>query len=146
MYICFIWIFVKKINPLGSRETYATRACLIKIQKWPILAKMTKIWLCLAISGLKGFQKKKEKKIVKILKIYIFVLSTKSLETLGVTSVRTFVRTCVTLFPGNCSILFSVTLQLVRACKCEKNVPCAFLIIFTVLPFWPKTVQILIGA
>ena len=43
-------------------------------------------------------------------------------ETLGVTSVRPF----VTLFLGNSSLLFSKTLQLVRACKCEKNVPSTF--------------------
>ena len=73
-------------------------------------------------------------------------------ETLGVTSVRTYVRTFVrpfvrsyaTLFLGNRSLLFYETLQLVRACKCEKNVPSAFLKIFTVLailakncPKWP---------
>ena len=78
----------------------------------------------------------------------IFGLSTKSLETLGVTSVRTyvrpFIRSFVSLFLGNRSLLFSETLQFVRACRCEKNVPSAFLIIFTVLailakncPKWP---------
>ena len=43
------------------------------------------------------------------------------------------VRPYATLFLGNRSLLFSETLQLVRACRCEKNVPSAFLIIFTVL-------------
>ena len=54
------------------------------------------------------------------------------------------VRTSVTRFLGNRSLLFSETLQLVRACRCEKNVPSAFLKIFTVLvilakncPKWP---------
>ena len=55
-------------------------------------------------------------------------------ETLGVASVRLYVRPYVTLFLGNRS--------LVRACKCEKNVPIAFLIIFTLLAIlakiWPK--------
>ena len=37
------------------------------------------------------------------------------------------------LFLGSHSLLFSETLQLVRACKHEKNVPSAFLIILTVL-------------
>ena len=46
---------------------------------------------------------------------------------------RSYVRTSVTLFLGNRSLLFSETLQLVRACKCEKNVSSAFLIIFTIL-------------
>ena len=54
----------------------------------------------------------------------IFGLSTKSLETLGVV----FVRACVTRFLGNCSLLFSETLQLVRACKREKNVPSSFVL------------------
>ena len=53
-----------------------------------------------------------------------------------------FVRSSVTLFLGNRSLLFSETLQLVRACKQEKNVPSAFLIIFTVSAIlaknWPK--------
>ena len=69
----------------------------------------------------------------------------KSLETLGVMFVHPCVRASVTLFLGNRSLLFSETLQLVRACRCEKNVSGAFLIIFTVLtvfdqngPFWPK--------
>ena len=35
---------------------------------------------------------------------------------------------------------FCETLQLVRACKCDKNVPGAFLIIFTTV-FWPNTGQ-----
>ena len=61
-------------------------------------------------------------------------------ETLGVA----FVRPCVTLFLGNRSLLFYETLQLVRACRCEKNYPSAFLKIFIVLailaknsPKWP---------
>ena len=69
---------------------------------------------------------------------HIFGLSTKSLETLGVTSVRTSVRTSVTRFLGNRSLLFSETLQLVRAFRCEKNVPSAFLKIFTVLAILAK--------
>ena len=65
----------------------------------------------------------------------IFGLSTNwSLETLGVTSVRSsvrtfvrsYVRTSVTRFLGNRSLLFSETLQLVRAFRCEKNVPSVF--------------------
>ena len=60
-----------------------------------------------------------------------FGLSTKSLETLGGvasvrSSVRTSVRLCVTLFLRNRALLFSETLQLVRACKREKNVPSSF--------------------
>ena len=42
-------------------------------------------------------------------------------------SVRTYVPTSVTLLLENRSLLFSETLQLVRPCKCEKNVPSAFL-------------------
>ena len=56
--------------------------------------------------------------------------------------VRTSVRSCVTLFLGNRSLLFYETLQLARACKREKNFPIAFLIIFTVFAIlvkkWPK--------
>ena len=63
-------------------------------------------------------------------------------ETLGVASVRTsvssYVCTCATLFLGNRSLLFSETLQLVRACRCEKNVPSAFLKISTVLAILAK--------
>ena len=69
-------------------------------------------------------------------------LDQRSFETLGVTSVRSYVRSSVrlsvTLFLGNRSLLFSETLQLVRDCKCEKNVPSAFLIIFTVLAILAK--------
>ena len=43
-----------------------------------------------------------------------------------------------TLFLGIRSLLFSETLQLVRACRCEKNVPSAFLKIFTVLAILAK--------
>ena len=65
----------------------------------------------------------------------IFGLSTKSLETLAVASVRPYL--------GNRSLLFFVKLQLVcettvRACKREKNVPSAFLIMFTVLAVFVK--------
>ena len=59
-------------------------------------------------------------------------------------SVRPSVRSCVTLFLGNRSLIFYETLQLVRACRCEKNVPSAFLKILTVFailakncPKWP---------
>ena len=55
--------------------------------------------------------------------------------------VRPYVRTYVTLLLENRSLLFSETLQLVRACKCEKNVPSAFLKKFPFCRFWPKTVQ-----
>ena len=48
-------------------------------------------------------------------------------------ALRIHVRSSVTRSLGNLSLLFSATSQLVRACKCEKNVPSAFLIIFTVL-------------
>ena len=54
---------------------------------------------------------------------------------------RPYVRTCITRLLENCSLLFSETLQLVRACKCEKNVPIAFLKKFPFCPFWPKIVQ-----
>ena len=53
-------------------------------------------------------------------------------------SVRASVRTCVTRLLENRSLLFSETLQLVRACKREKNVPSTFLIIFTVLAILAK--------
>ena len=59
------------------------------------------------------------------------------IENLGVV----FVRMYVTLFLGKRSLLFSKTLQLVRACKPEKNVPSAFLIIFTVLGISAKKFQ-----
>ena len=52
--------------------------------------------------------------------------------------VRPSVRTYVTLLLENCSLLFSETLQLVRACKCEKNVPSAFLKKNPVLPILAK--------
>ena len=53
-------------------------------------------------------------------------------------SVRMFVRSYVrNAFSRKPFITFSETLQLVRACKREKNVPSAFLKKF---PFWPKTV------
>ena len=48
-------------------------------------------------------------------------------------SVHLAVCSLVTQFLKNLSLLFSETFQLVRACKCEKNVPSAFLIIFTVI-------------
>ena len=48
--------------------------------------------------------------------------------------VRPSVRMYVTLLLENRSLLFSETLQLVRACKWEKNVPSAFL---KKLAFWP---------
>ena len=70
-----------------------------------------------------------------------FGLSTKSLETKGFTSVRTYVRMYVTRLLENRSLLFSETLQFVRACKREKNVPSNFFFIFPFCPFWPKTVQ-----
>ena len=74
-------------------------------------------------------------------RLRFFGFLTKLLETLGFAAVRASVRLYVTLFHGNRSLLFSETLQLVRACRCEKNVPSAFLIIFTVLakncPKWP---------
>ena len=75
-------------------------------------------------------------------KMEVFGLSTKSLETYGFTSVRASVRPSDTLLLENRSLLFSETLQLVRACKCEKNFPRAFLKKFPFCPFWPKTVQI----
>ena len=72
-------------------------------------------------------------------------------ETLGVAPVRPYVRLFATLFLGNRSSLFSETLPLVRAYRCEKIVQSAFLIIFTVLailakncpkwPFLPKNDQ-----
>ena len=75
---------------------------------------------------------------------YFWSLDQLVVETLGVTSVRTSVHSYATLFLGNRSLLFYETLQLVRACRLEKNVPSAFLKIFTVLailakncPKWP---------
>ena len=53
-------------------------------------------------------------------------------------SVCAYVRTYVTLLLENRSLLFSETLQLVRACKCEKNVPSAFLKKIPVLPILSK--------
>ena len=55
--------------------------------------------------------------------------------------VRPYVRACVTRLLENGSLFFSETLQLVRACKREKNVPSAFLKKIPFCPFWPKTVQ-----
>ena len=54
------------------------------------------------------------------------------------TCVCTCVCTCVTLLLENRSLLFSETLQLVRACKWEKNVPSAFLKKIPVSPILPK--------
>ena len=66
-------------------------------------------------------------------------------ETLGVAFVRSYVRPYVRhAFSRKPLITFYETLQLVRAYRCEKNVPSAFLKIFTVLailakncPKWP---------
>ena len=52
--------------------------------------------------------------------------------------VRPCVRPYVTLLLENRSLLFSETLQLVRACKCEKNVPSAFLKKIPVSPILAK--------
>ena len=57
-------------------------------------------------------------------------------------SVRPYVRLYVTLLLETRSLLFSETLQLVRACKCEKNVSIAFLKKIPFRPFWPKTSKI----
>ena len=51
---------------------------------------------------------------------------------------RTYVRPDVTLLLENRSLLFSETLHLVRACKCEKNVPSAFLKKIPVSPILAK--------
>ena len=50
-------------------------------------------------------------------------------EVVGDLRIRVRASICpyVTLLLENRSLLFSETLQLVRACKCEKNVPSAFL-------------------
>ena len=64
----------------------------------------------------------------------VFGLSTKSLEPLGVAAVRSY----VTLFLGNRSLVFSDTLQLVSACKCEKIVPRDFLKKIPDLPILAK--------
>ena len=53
-------------------------------------------------------------------------------------SVHASVRMYVTLLLETRSLLFSETLQLVRACKCEKNVPSAFLKKIPVLPILAK--------
>ena len=59
--------------------------------------------------------------------------------------VRPSVRSLVTQFLENRSLLFSESLQLVRAFKRKKNVPSAFLIIFTLLAIlaknWPFGIQ-----
>ena len=52
--------------------------------------------------------------------------------------VRMYVCTYVTLLLENRSLLFSETLQLVRACKCEKNFPSAFLKKIPVSLIFPK--------
>ena len=57
---------------------------------------------------------------------------------------RPYVRACVRM-SRCCSktvhYFFSETLQLVRACKCEKNVPSAFLKKIPVLPILAKNFQ-----
>ena len=53
-------------------------------------------------------------------------------------SVRSFVRSSVPDFLENRSLLFSETWQLVRTRKGGKNVPSAFLIIFTVFAILAK--------
>ena len=74
-------------------------------------------------------------------------------ETLGVASVRSFVRpsvrSSVTLFLGNRSLLCYETLQLVRACRCEKNAKNLHFWAFWSKkadfgPFWPKRGHFLI--
>ena len=59
-------------------------------------------------------------------------------ETLGVASVCACVRT--QRFFSETIHYFSLKL-LVRACRCEKNFPSAFLKKFPFCQFWPKTVQ-----
>ena len=90
--------------------------CLVKLE----------MKVCLSIKSVKMY--------------YIFGLSTNwSLRpSESRLSVRTSVCPSAALFLGNRSLLFSETLLLVRACKREKNVPSAFLIIFTVLAILAK--------
>ena len=59
------------------------------------------------------------------------------------TSVSPLVRSFVTAFLEILPLLFSETLQLVRTQKGGKNVPSAFLIIFTVLAILAKNCPIL---
>ena len=75
--------------------------------------------------------------------LFFWSLDQLVVETLGVTSVCLFVHPLVRLsvrhaFSRKPFITFSETLQLVTACKREKNVPSAFLIIFTVLAILAK--------
>ena len=55
--------------------------------------------------------------------------------------VRAYVRPYVTLLLENRSLLFSETLQLIRAFNSEKNVPNAFSEKIPFCPFWLKIVQ-----
>ena len=71
--------------------------------------------------------------------VHFWSLDQLVVETLGVAFVRTYVHPFVrNAFSRKLFIIFSETLELVRACKREKNVPSAFLIIFTVLAILAK--------
>ncbi len=72
---------------------------------------------------------------------YTFWFVEEFVRTLNLALVCPSVRLSVTRFLRIPSLLFSETLQLVRACKRDKNVPSAFLKKITFCPFWPKTVQ-----
>ena len=67
---------------------------------------------------------------------FFWSLDQLDVETLGVTSIRPSVRYA---FSRKQFITFSKTLQSVRACKREKNVPSAFLKKIPVLPILAKS-------
>ena len=100
-------------------------------QNWP------KFGLNLGIAGHNSLEEQVFKKNLVLILIF-WSLDQLVVETFGVASVRACVRTSATLFLGNRSLLFSETLQLVRACKRKKHVTSAFWIIFTVLAILAK--------
>ena len=110
---------------------------------WPIFAKK---WSCLTILGQSGSKSSVFKLLHKIIKsishlffsithmkyyLNFWSLDQRSFETLRDTTIRLFVCTYATLFLGIHSLLFFWNFTL-RACKCKKNVPRAFLIIVTI--------------
>ena len=72
---------------------------------------------------------------------YFWSLDQRSFETLGVASVRTYVRPSVTLFLWNRSSDFSEILYEVRVQKVRKMFQGLFWSFSPFWPFWSKTVQ-----
>ena len=129
----FLWREMQK----GLRTTFGRHE---KCEKLP--------WLSFLGTFLKGNCLEIPKMLSKLICVYIDQKLWSKIRIFGLSPnwshlyvrpfVRPSVRPSVTPFHGNRSWLFSETLQLVRACRCEKNVPSAFLKISTVLAILAK--------